>query len=542
MKLRQTNLHKLRTTTFDTLVLGGGINGAVAAASLAAKGVKTALIDRGDFAGSTSSSSSNLVWGGIKYLENYEFLLVNKLCKSRNQLMRSYPSVVKEIRFLTTIQNGFRLPPFFVFLGTILYWGIGRFFTQPPKYLSATRLKKLEPAIRTDNVAGGFEYSDGYLYDNDSRFVFNFIRSSMDSGCVVANYLESIGSERTNGLWVTTVKDHTTGEQFKIRSKALINACGPYVDKHNSAIGQTTEHRHLFSKGIHLVVDRIASTTKVLAFFASDGRLFFVIPMGSKTCIGTTDTQVDDPQVSISDEDRDFVLNNVNRLLELERPFTRDDIIAERCGVRPLAVKGDNNEADWLKLSRQHAIDVNHKQQHVSIFGGKLTDCINVGDEIADIVSALGINVPQPKKVWYGEPDTTTKTAYFDQAKAMGLDSVTASSSSEPLSRRLWRRYGQRAFDILQMIKANPDNANILIENAEYIRGEIELIAQGEMVTNLDDFLRRRSKIEQVISREDIIRAPGLKEACCIMFADKADEKLNEYILSGITTKTSQVS
>ena len=103
MKLRQTNLHKLRTTTFDTLVLGGGINGAVAAASLAAKGVKTALIDRGDFAGSTSSSSSNLVWGGIKYLENYEFLLVNKLCKSRNQLMRSYPSVVKEIRFLTTI-------------------------------------------------------------------------------------------------------------------------------------------------------------------------------------------------------------------------------------------------------------------------------------------------------------------------------------------------------------------------------------------------------------------------------------------------------
>ncbi|MGB1245498.1 MAG: FAD-dependent oxidoreductase, partial [Porticoccaceae bacterium] len=133
MKLRTTNLQKLRETIFDTLILGGGINGAVAAASLASKGVKVALIDRGDFAGSTSSSSSNLVWGGIKYLENYEFLLVNKLCKSRNQLMRSYPSVVKEIRFLTTIEKGFRLPPFFVFLGTVLYWGIGRFFTQPPR-------------------------------------------------------------------------------------------------------------------------------------------------------------------------------------------------------------------------------------------------------------------------------------------------------------------------------------------------------------------------------------------------------------------------
>ena len=495
MILRQTNVQKLRTTTFDTLILGGGINGAVAAASLATKGVQVALIDRGDFAGSTSSSSSNLVWGGIKYLENYEFLLVNKLCKSRNQLMRSYPSVVKEIRFLTTIQKGFRLPPFFVFLGTILYWGIGRFFTKPPRYLSPKHLKIMEPAIRTENIAGGFEYSDGYLHDNDSRFVFNFIRSSMDNGSVVSNYLESIGSERINGLWVTTVKDHITGEQFEIRSKALINACGPYVDKHNLATGQTTAYRHLFSKGIHLVVDRIATTPKVLAFFASDGRLFFVIPMGPKTCIGTTDTQVEDPQVSITDEDREFVLDNVNRLLELERPFTRNDIVAERCGVRPLAVKGDNNVADWLKLSRQHAIDVNNKEQHISIFGGKLTDCINVGDEIADIVSGLGITVPHLKKLWYGEPDKATREAYFNQASAMGVDSITDSPSSEPLSQRLWRRYGQRAFDILQLIESNPDNAEILIENAEYIRGEIKLAAQGEMVTRLDDFLRRRSKI-----------------------------------------------
>jgi|TARA_B110000259_G_scaffold68026_2_gene80179 glycerol-3-phosphate dehydrogenase len=538
MILRQTNVQKLRTTTFDTLILGGGINGAVAAASLATKGVQVALIDRGDFAGSTSSSSSNLVWGGIKYLENYEFLLVNKLCKSRNQLMRSYPSVVKEIRFLTTIQKGFRLPPFFVFLGTILYWGIGRFFTKPPRYLSPKHLKIMEPAIRTENIAGGFEYSDGYLHDNDSRFVFNFIRSSMDNGSVVSNYLESIGSERINGLWVTTVKDHITGEQFEIRSKALINACGPYVDKHNLATGQTTAYRHLFSKGIHLVVDRIATTPKVLAFFASDGRLFFVIPMGPKTCIGTTDTQVEDPQVSITDEDREFVLDNVNRLLELERPFTRNDIVAERCGVRPLAVKGDNNVADWLKLSRQHAIDVNNKEQHISIFGGKLTDCINVGDEIADIVSGLGITVPHLKKLWYGEPDKATREAYFNQASAMGVDSITDSPSSEPLSQRLWRRYGQRAFDILQLIESNPDNAEILIENAEYIRGEIKLAAQGEMVTRLDDFLRRRSKIEQVISREDIIQAPGLKEACRILFGKEADEKLSEYILSGIKTKT----
>lgn len=532
MNLRRTNLQQLRNETFDALILGGGINGAVAAASLASKGAKVALIDRGDFAGSTSSSSSNLVWGGIKYLENYEFLLVNKLCKSRNQLMRSYPSSVKEIRFLTTIQKGFRLPPFFVYLGTVLYWAIGRFFTKPPRYLSAKMIKKMEQSINTDNVAGGFEYSDGYLYDNDSRFVFNFIRSSMDNGCVVANYLESVDSKRDGDLWVNSVKDQTTGEEFQIRSKVLINACGPYVDKYNAQTGQATDHRHLFSKGIHLVVDRIAATPKVLAFFASDGRLFFVIPMGPKTCIGTTDTQVDDPKVKITDEDREFVLDNINHLLALDRPLTLDDIVAERCGVRPLAVRGASQEGDWLKLSRQHAIDINSNDQHISIFGGKLTDCINVGNEIAEIVSTLGVTLPDPDKVWFGEPDAADKEAFFKQAEAMDLDKNTAPTASEPLSNRLWRRYDRRAFDVLEMIKSDPDKAKILIENTEYIRGEVELVAQREMVTKLEDFLRRRSKIEQVITQDNVVQAQGLEEACRILFADKANEKLAEYIQS----------
>ena len=532
MELRHANHQKLRDQTFDALILGGGINGAVAAASLASKGTKVALIDRGDFAGSTSSSSSNLVWGGIKYLENYEFLLVSRLCKSRNQLMRSYPSVVKEIRFLTTIKKGFRYPPFVVFLGTILYWAIGRFFTKPPRYLTPKMLKKKESVIKTDDVAGGFEYSDGYLYDNDSRFVFNFIRSSMDHGCVVSNYLESTGSVRKDGIWLTTVKDNLTGESFTIRSKALINACGPYVDKHNSRTGQITQHRHVFSKGIHLVVDRIAKTPKVLAFFASDGRLFFVIPMGPKTCIGTTDTQVDSPQVSITSEDRQFVLDNVNSLLQLESPFTLDDIVAERCGVRPLAVKGNNTQGDWLKLSRRHAIEVNKDDQHISIFGGKLTDCINVGDEVSEIISSFGLSLPYPKKKWFGEPNAVVREHFFDRARAINLDEISDFSASETLSERLWRRYGDHAFEILESVEENLENAQLIIENAEYIRGELKLIAEREMVTKLEDFLRRRSKIEQVVSRENIIDAPGLKEACRILFADKAEDKLAEYKLS----------
>jgi glycerol-3-phosphate dehydrogenase len=529
MNLRNSNIERLAKETYDVLIIGGGINGAVSAAALAARGVKVALIDRGDFAAGTSSESSNLAWGGIKYLETYEFLLVNRLCKSRNHLMKNYPSRVKEIRFMTTIAKGFRFPVFLIYLSTLLYWVIGRFVTKAPNYHSAKNLEELEPVINAENVQGGFEYSDCYLHDNDSRFVFNFIRTAMNYDCIAANYVESLGSTRNNGEWITQAKNTLNGETLAIRSKVLINACGPWVDRHNRLTGQKTEHRHLFSKGIHLIVDKITEHDRILAFFASDGRLFFLIPMGPKTCIGTTDTQVDEPETEVTDDDRDFVLSNVNALLDLDKPLSKSDIIAERCGVRPLAQKGDDGVADWVKLSRKHAIDINREDQHLSIFGGKLTDCLNVGDEVVEIIAQLGIDTPYPGKKWYGEPDPSVHEEFLHQAKLMELDAMTDLSASELLSTRLWRRYGAHALEILEGIREDPERAKLLIKNAEYLRGEIELAARREMITRLEDFLRRRSKISLVVRREDLLDAPGLKQACKIFFGDQADEKFAEY-------------
>jgi alpha-glycerophosphate oxidase/glycerol-3-phosphate dehydrogenase len=529
MKLRKTNLKKLQNQKFDVLVLGGGINGAVSAAALAAKGSKVALIDSGDFAGFTSSNSSNLAWGGIKYLENMELFLVNKLCKSRNHLMQSYPSTVQEIRFLTTIQKGFRLPAFFVFLGTIFYWIIGRFFTQAPRYRTKSNIKKEEPAINTDTAKAGFEYSDCYLYDNDARFVFNFIRSSMNYGCIAANYVESTAAKRVGDEWVVEARDTIDGSRFQIKAKAIINACGPYVDAHNDSTAQGTEHHHVFSKGVHLIVDQITSNKRVLTFFASDGRLFFVIPMGPKTCIGTTDTQVDTPETQVTDEDRQFILDNVNSLLDLATPLTKSDIIAERCGVRPLAIKGVGGKADWVKLSRKHAIDINRTDKHLSIFGGKLTDCLNVGNEVVEELTAMGIDVPYPKQKWYGEPHDSVKQEYIHQSRLMDLDGLTDSSSSEKLTTRFWRRYGANASGLLEKIRNNPEVAKLLIENSEYTRCEIEQAADREMITKLEDFLRRRSKISLVIRQEDLKNSPGLMEACQILFGDQAQAKYDEY-------------
>ena len=531
MQLRNTNLEKLSQDTFDVLIVGGGINGAVSAASLSQKGVKTALIDQGDFAGMTSQESSNLAWGGIKYMENLEFMLVRKLCKSRNHLIRHYPSTVKEIRFFTTISKGFRFPPVFIWMGTWLYWLIGSCFTKTPRYLSKNRIKSEEPIIDTDNAQGGFEYSDAYLHDNDARFVFNFIRSALTAGCIGANYIKLVNASKDdNGLWVSEVENVLTGDTFSIRSKALINSTGPLVDKLNNDLNQKTEHRILLSKGIHLLVEKVTPSKKVLAFFASDGRLFFVIPMGVRTCIGTTDTPMDSPTKQVTKEDREFVLSNINSLLKLEKPLETSDIIAERCGVRPLVVSGEGDgESDWMQLSRKHAVEVNNSERFLTIFGGKLTDCLNVGDEVCEIIDQMGITVPYPDHKWYGEPDARTRERFMHQAKLIGLEDYRAKESSERLCTRLWRRYGDASFRLLEMIQADPDQAEVLIKGTEYLRCELREAARREMITKLSDFLRRRSKIALIEHRDTIRSSAGLLEACQILFGTEAQEKLEEY-------------
>jgi len=531
MRLRDSNLEKLGQgeKPFDVLILGGGINGAVSAAALSARGARVALLDRGDFASVTSQSSSNLAWGGIKYMETFEFALVRKLCRARNQLIRAYPSTVQEIRFYASHERGFRHGLWKLLLGTWLYWLIGGGFTKRPRLLGKKEMAAEEPIIELSQLDGGFEYSDAYLHDNDARFVFGFVRSALNYGCVAVNYVESLGSIQQNGLWVTRARDVMSGRELVIRSKVLINACGPFADAVNDQLGAKTRHKHLLSKGIHIIVRRLTPHARVLTFFADDGRLFFVIPMGPRTVIGTTDTRVDSALVEVTPEDRKFVLDNINKRLRLPQPLTEQDIIAERCGVRPLVVdRGAGGLGkDWMQLSRKHVIERSPGQ--LTIFGGKLTDCLNVGEEICGEMAALGVALPFPRQKWFGEAPKDVRDDYFHQARLMNLDALTSPTASEKLSSRLWRRYGSGALGLLEQIRADPRRAELLIENAEYLRCEIEQTAEREMVTRLEDFLRRRSKIALVVRRGELARSAGLREACQILFGDQAEERFAEY-------------
>ena len=499
---RNACLKALSSIEFDVVVVGAGINGAVSAAALAAAGAKVALIDKADFAGNTSSNSSNLIWGGIKYLESHEYRLVNKLCQCRNRLMRLRPSSVAEIRFLTTVQRGFRFPPAFMFAGTLLYWTIGRFFTQGPRRFKPASIKRREPVIKITNATGGFEYSDCHLADGDARFVFQLVKQCQRTGGVVANYVESTGASFANDSWSVQAADRVTGKKIKISAKSLVNACGPEVDLHNRRSQLSTATHHLYSKGIHLIVPKLTKGNRILAFFASDGRLFFITPIGSRSCIGTTDTRVDHPDVAVSDEDRAFILDNANRLLDLERPLTMDDVVAERCGVRPLAVEGSTDETDWLQMSRKHIIESKREQRHMSIFGGKLTDCLNVGEEVVAGLKELGLPLDQLNDDWCGE-SADARAAFFKFAVEVGLDDV-AQPLREPLSQRLWRRYEEQAHGIVEAIVADPKLARPLFRYSDYCWAELNYALEHEMVVTLEDLIRRRSDIALTVGAPDL--------------------------------------
>ena len=543
---RSENLRRLDGGDFDVIVIGGGINGAVSAAALAGRGASVALVDRGDFGAFTSQESSNLVWGGFKYLENYELGLVYRLCRSRNELMKSYPDNVREIGFLATLDKSAPYRPWFAGVGATAYWAIGRFGTKPPKVFSRRRLAQAEPAISTTTARGAIQYQDAYLIDNDSRFVFSFIRSAFEAGAVTTNYVELVHAERRSDRWHVALRDVVTGVEMTASAKTLVNATGPFVDALNESWGMTTTHRIVYSKGIHLVVPRLTTTDhdRVLAFFDDSQRLFYVIPMGRRSVIGTTDTRVDDPHTAVTEEDRNFLLEQINARMNLEKPLEASDVIAERSGVRPLVVKVEGEGSDdwrskeWTSLSRRHEVECDAQRSVVTVFGGKLTDCLNVGAEVASKIESLGVALEADQRDWYGEPDSASRAEFFRQAHLMHLDEMRSKPDTESLSVRLWRRYGRRAFDMLEHIRNDPSMATDVMESADYLRVELHNAADHEMIVKLEDFMRRRSKIDLVVADDEFVGSDGLAEISQLLFGDDGERKLDEFYRERVAAVT----
>ncbi len=479
-------------TDFDVVVVGGGINGAVSAAALSAAGQRVLLIDKSDFASFTSQQSSNLVWGGIKYLQSYELLLVFKLCLARNRLMRSYPNQIKEIGFLASLGKTAPFGRLLGTFGTLFYWGIGLFGTKAPSSFSAKRAKSLEPHLISGRKA--VRYYDAYLPDTDARFVYDFIRHAKRFGAQAENYTELVGAE-FNQSWSLKLKGKT-GERV-VNAKAVVNAAGPFAEGVSSILESKTKAGLVFSKGVHLTLNRkITKDNQVLAFWDEQGRLFYVLPMGDRSMIGTTDTRVQDPNTQVDEVDREFVLRQINNQLEGIH-ITADEIISERSGVRPLVIENASqaNTQDWHQLSRKHIIEVDSEKAVVSVLGGKLTDCLNVGQEVVDELARLGFNVSKPRD-WFGEGDQSR----FSQFEAQLLSRTSDAAAAKRIAESIWRRHGERAFEIL----AVADEALELVPGLGITEQEVNYIIRHEDVVTREDLLRRRLPIAMARSEAEI--------------------------------------
>ncbi len=497
-KERSANIESVSKTHFDALIIGGGINGAVSALALRSHGVNVGLFEKNDFASGVSQESSNLVWGGFKYLESYELKLVMELCHSRNRLARAYPSRLVETRFLAALDSTSPFAPWFASLGANAYWGIGQFATKRPRYRSPRTIKRLEPSINAETLIGGIEYSDHLIVDNDSRFVIQMIVDAKNRGASVGNYMTVLEADYSKKMWSLKVRDEILDQEFEATSDILINTSGPEVKEICNMTKTETESQLVFSKGVHLVVPRVTDSGRILAFFDETQRLFYVIPMGDCSVIGTTDERVKEHEVKVNSNDIDFLLKEANTKLSLSKPLVAGDVIAERVGVRPLVIPkgGVDQDKDWTELSRRHEVETNRRYRMISVLGGKLSDCLNVGEEVVSSLESLGYKTSKPTRRWYGEPSDAERSIFLHAANNNGIDHDEANE--------LWRRHGSRSFEILEIMSKEPASGERLSEKINYTPAEISVMKRYEFICDSDDLLRRRTLIGQTVSQSDL--------------------------------------
>ena len=523
---RQQHLERLTTQKHDALIVGGGINGAISALALASHGLNVALIESEDFGSGVSQESSNLVWGGFKYLQTYELALVAGLCRSRNLLARSYASRVQEVRFLAALGPTSPYSPAYAALGAHAYWALGKFATGRPRRLSNRALAAAEPAVYSEGVRGAVEYSDYLLVDNDARFVLQLLLDALEKGAVAVSRLRLDGAERARDGWRADVTDRLTGSRHTVSAGVLINAAGPRATDLAKLTGATLRSALCFSKGAHIVVPRVTESGRILAFFDDDQRLFYVIPMGHRSLIGTTDTRVDSAEVAVTHDDRDFLLEQANARLRLPRPLGDDDVIAYRCGVRPLVVaEGTDTDRDWTELSRRHAVEADDERGTISILGGKLSDCLNVGGEVVAAARACGLNPAPPERAWFGEPSDGVRARFQRSAGRAGIDELHAA--------RLWRRHGRRALEVADLVDESPDLGLPLSDIVDCCAAEVMVMGRHEHVLSMEDFLRRRTMLAMLETAETLENDPGVERAASLLFGPGPERPVSAANKSG---------
>lgn len=472
----------------DVLVVGGGVTGAGVALDAVTRGLRVALVEQRDFASGTSSRSSKLFHGGVRYLEQLNFSLVREALKERElMLTRIAPHLVKPVSFLYPLSHPVWERPY-VTAGLTLYdtMGGGRSVPRTKQY-SRRGVGKLAPALDRSVHHGGLRYYDAQC--DDARHTLTVVQTAAAYGATVLNSAKVTGlhhaGERVTGA---SVLDVETGESVDVRASVVVNCTGVWTDDIQTMAGGRGRFHVRASKGVHVVVarDRINSETGLI--LRTPTSVLFCIPWGTHWIIGTTDTDwhLSRAHPAATRKDIDYLLEQLNHMLVT--PITRDDIQGVYAGLRPLLAGEDESTS---QLSREHAV-ARPQPGLISIAGGKYTTYRVMA---ADAVDAAREDLPA------GVPDSVTE--HIPLLGAEGYQALV--NQIDALARRhdmpTWRiehlldRYGSLTIDLLAMVDADPTLGEPLDGAEEYLAVEVVQAARAEAALHLNDLLTRRTRI-----------------------------------------------
>jgi glycerol-3-phosphate dehydrogenase len=493
--IRSDYLDRIERETFDLVVVGGGITGAAIVRDAVLRGLAVALLERGDFAFGTSSRSSKMVHGGLRYLKGRHVRLVRESLHERGILLRLAPHLVQPVPFLMPVYQGAPDGRLKLKMGLTAYDMLaGNLGISRHTALSQKRILAEEPLLRREGLRGGFRFYD--CLTNDARLTLATVRTAAKKGAIAVNYVEAVGLEREGERVVgVRFRDGVAGREGAVRARVVVNATGPWNDRLRAMGGLNAVLRP--TKGVHVVFPRSRlglTTTTVIVY---QGRTVFAVPYGDCAYVGTTDTDYSgDPGDAVADAaDVAYLVDAVNQQFE-GVSVSAADVISSWAGVRPLvAEEGAPTASD---VSRDYVIDVGPEGMY-SIAGGKLTTCRSMAESLVDRV----VEQEGERFGWQAKP-CRTRTLPLIGGNIGGFERYAEGTVaalvedwgiSAAIAYRLLRAYGSEHVRVLAYARRDADLLRPLADGCPVLRAEALFAAEEEMALTLEDFMLRRTEL-----------------------------------------------
>jgi glycerol-3-phosphate dehydrogenase len=498
---------KIDGASFDVCVIGGGATGSGCALDSQLRGLSTVLIEAGDFASATSSRSTKLIHGGIRYLQEAvtdmdpgQYKVVKQALRERRFMLDNAPFLAHPMEFLVPCYSWWETVYYGV--GTKIYDRIaGKHNFFPSKFRSAKDAVARWPLLQGNGLKGAIVYADGQF--DDARFAVALVQTMTEAGGEAINHarVERLEKDAAGKIAAAEIEDQLCGARTTIRAKIFVNATGPYSDHIRAMANPSAEKRLRLSKGVHILLpldDRTADAMVVPK--TDDGRVIFAIPWLGRLLVGTTDDEVThDDELVLKRSEVDYLLQQLNRYLS--RPFAANEVVGGFAGVRPLVSSGNGSKTK--KLLREHEVEVDSESGLISVLGGKWTTYRAMAEDAINAVQRqLGLAVGGCVTREHPLSGSEGYSSAYPQSLSANFGVSTATA------RHLSEKFGTRATAVLELAKQEPGLNAPMVAGYPAIRAEIAHAARNEMAATLDDVLERRTGLQFFSWREAMEAAP----------------------------------